>query len=71
MFERLEARAKRAAESRAIDRKEALAEQLRTLLPGMIEVEASREGVTLSGPGLGRRLVLDASLRWTIAGLLK
>jgi hypothetical protein len=34
-------------------------------------VEATDEGVLLSGPGLGHRLVLDSSLRWTIAGLLK
>ena len=29
------------------------------------------EGVALSGPGLAKRIVLDSSLRWTIAGLLK
>jgi hypothetical protein len=71
MFERLEARAERAAETRAGERKEALAEQLRALLPHTISIEANDDGVILSGPGLGRRLVLDASLRWTIAGLLK
>ena len=71
MFERLEARAKRAAELRATDRKAALAEQLRAILPRDVSVEANGDGVVLSGPGLGRRAVLDASLRWTIAGLLK
>jgi hypothetical protein len=71
MFERLEARAERAAERRAAERKRALAEQLRAILPHNFGVEANDEGVTVSGPGLGRRTVLDASLRWTIAGLLK
>lgn len=71
MFERLEARGERAAEARATERKQALAEQLRALLPASIGVEAEERGVVLSGPGLGRRLVLDSSLRWTIAGLLK
>jgi hypothetical protein len=71
MFERVEARAGRAAEARAAARKAALAEQLRALLPHGVAVETSEDGVVLSGPGLGRRVVLDASLRWTIAGLLK
>lgn len=71
MFERLEARASRAAEGRATQRKDALAEQLRAILPPEISVEANEDGVVLSGRGLGRRTVLDASLRWTIAGLLK
>jgi hypothetical protein len=70
MFERLEARAERAAEIRAAERKQALAEQLRALLPAGISVEADERGVAVSGPGLGRRIVLDASLRWTVAGLL-
>lgn len=71
MFERLEARAERAAEMRAGERKQALAAQLRAVLPLNVSVETDDEGVTISGPGLGRRMVLDASLRWTIAGLLK
>ena len=71
MFERLEARAERAAAARAAERKHALAAQLRAILPDSVSVEADEAGVRLSGPGLGRRLVLDASLRWTIAGLLK
>ena len=71
MFERLEARGERAAEARAAERKQALAEQLRALLPASVGVEAEEQGVVLSGPGFGRRLVLDSSLRWTIAGLLK
>jgi hypothetical protein len=44
---------------------------LRALLPSEVRVETSDEGVLLSGLGLGRRVVLDSSLRWTIAGLLK
>jgi hypothetical protein len=71
MFERLEARANRAAVARAAERKQNLAAQLREILPREISIEAREEGVALSGPGLARRVVLDASLRWTIAGLLK
>ena len=71
MFERLEARADRAAQAHAAERRDALAGQLRALLPGEVRVETSEEGVLLSGLGLGRRVVLDSSLRWTIAGLLK
>jgi hypothetical protein len=71
MFERFEARAAGAAEAAAAERKARLAAQLRTILPGEIGVEATGDGVLLSGPGLERRLMLDSSLRWTIAGLLK
>ena len=71
MFERLEARARRGAEPRATARKSALAEQLRAILPRDVSVEPSEDGVVLSGRGFGRRAVLDSSLRWTIAGLLK
>ena len=71
MFEELEARARRAAETRVEGRRHELAEALRGLLPPEVHVETSEEGVLLSGLGLGRRFVLDASLRWTLAGLLK
>lgn len=71
MFERLESRAEAAAEARAADRIKALAGELRQLLPNDVEVEAMEEGVRIGGPGLGQRFVLDASLRWTIAGLLR
>ena len=64
-------RAAGAAESAATDRKARLADQLRTLLPREIGVETVDEGVLISGPGLEGQLVLDSSLRWTIAGLLK
>ena len=71
MFEDVDRRVAQVAGARASERKEALAEQLRALLPNEVKVETSEEGVLLSGLGLGRRTVLDASLRWTIAGLLK
>ena len=71
MFERLEARAVRAAEARASARREALADELRAIMPRDVSVEMSEDGVIIAGPGVGRQLVLDASLRWTIAGLLK
>lgn len=71
MFEDLETRAMRAAEARAGTRKDKLAEELRGLLPQEVQIETSDEGVLLSGLELGRRVVTDASLRWTIAGLLK
>jgi hypothetical protein len=71
MFETFEARAQRAAETRAEARRHELAEALRALLPPEVAIETIEEGVLLSGPGFGRRVMLDASLRWTLAGLLK
>ena len=71
MFERLEARAGGAAERAVAERIAALAGQLREILPREVSVEPTDEGVLLAGRGLGGRIVLDASLRWTIAGLLK
>jgi len=71
MFEDFEARAGRLAAGRAEAQTQGLAEALRDLLPPEVRVETNEEGVLLSGLGLGRRVVLDASLRWTIAGLLK
>lgn len=71
MFEALEARAQRAAATRVEARRHDLAEALRALLPPEVAIETIEEGVLLSGPGFGRRVMLDASLRWTIAGLLK
>jgi hypothetical protein len=71
MLERLESRAAAVADARATDKIMVLAGQLRELLPSDINVEAGEEGVLLAGPGLGHRFVLDSSLRWTIAGLLK
>ena len=71
MFERLEARAARAAETRAKARTAELADRLRAILPTGVSIETGEDGVTVSGLGIARRFVLDASLRWTIAGLLK
>jgi len=71
MFEGLESRARAAADARAAERQAALARQLRELLPREVGVEESGEGVLLSGRGVEQRLVLDASLRWTIAGLVE
>ena len=71
MFEGLEPRANRAADAAVAERITALAGELRELLPVEVAVTPSDEGVLLSGRGLGSRIVLDASLRWTIAGLLK
>lgn len=71
MFEELETRAGSAAARRVEARTHDLAEGLRALLPPEVSVETNEEGVLLSGPGLGHRVVLDASLRWTIAGLLR
>jgi hypothetical protein len=71
MCEAFETRAERAAERRAEARTEELADALRALLPPEVAIETIEEGVLLSGPGFGRRVMLDASLRWTIAGLLK
>lgn len=64
MFERLIARAGRAAERRAALRRERIAARLREDLPPGVRVEADEEGVAVSG----RRL--DA-LRWTILGAIE
>ena len=70
MFERLESRAGAATEERVDERKAEFAQQLRDMLPPEISIEPTEGGVLLAGRGLGQRLVEDASLRWTIAGLL-
>lgn len=71
MFERLEGRAGAATEARVETRTARLARELREILPPEVSIEPAGDGVLLTGRGLARRLVLDASLRWTIAGLLK
>ena len=71
MLERLKARARQTAEAQAASRRQALAEQLRELLPADVRVESADDGVRLSGGGLGEKVMLNANLRWTIAGLLK
>jgi hypothetical protein len=67
MFERLAARAKRAAEARAARRRAALAEELAGDLPAGVTVDLAGENVRLSGRGLGRRFALDAAWRRLIA----
>lgn len=71
MFEDLKARAGRHAEALARARGDELAARLGELLPRGVAVERVEGGVMLSGRGLKRRLVLDASLRWTVAGLIR
>lgn len=71
MFEQLEDRARVAGEARVAERKAVLAQQLRELLPRDIAVEPNGDGVLLTGRGLREQFVVDVSLRWTIAGLLK
>lgn len=71
MFERLESRARAEANARVAERTSALADHLHALLPRDIAIEETDDGVLLTGRGLARKLVLDASLRWTLAGLLK
>lgn len=71
MFERTEARATGAAELLAAERRHVLADQLRAILPAAISILESDEGVWLSGSDLSARLVVESSLRWTIAGLLR
>ncbi len=65
MFERLIARAGRAAERRARLQRERIAARLREDLPEGARVEADEAGVSLSG----RRL--DAALRWAILGAVR
>ena len=63
MFERILERVRRRAEARAARRRADIAERLARELPGGIVVEATDEGVRLSGPRLIRRSALDPALR--------
>jgi len=65
MFERLIARAERAAARRARMHRERIARRLREDLPQGARVEADDEGVSISG----RRL--DRALRWAILGAVR
>jgi ABC-type transport system involved in cytochrome bd biosynthesis fused ATPase/permease subunit len=69
MFERLMARAMRAAESRGSATSAQLAERLKQELPRGIDVIVEDRGVRLSGRGLARRFALDPALRWLTARL--
>ena len=65
MFERVSARAERAAERRVTRHRERIARRLREDLPAGVKVESTDEGVSLSGRAL------DAALRWAIAGAIR
>lgn len=66
MFERLEARARRAGEARANVRAAELAQRMRESVPRGIRAEAVDGGVAMSGRGIRRRWLLEPALRWMI-----
>lgn len=65
MFERLIARAERAAARRARRQRERIAARLREELPPGVRIETGEEGVTLSGRGL------EAALRRALPGAIR
>ena len=69
MFERLEARAVRAAAGRREARVREIESQFRAELPPGMGCEAGDGGVVISGRGLGRRYVADPDLRSSLARL--
>jgi hypothetical protein len=69
MFERLMIRGAALAERTARRRKGEAAEALRAELGRRGSVTETDEGVTLSGPGLGRPFALDPALRWLLQGI--
>jgi hypothetical protein len=68
MFERLEARVRRAAAARAARLTDEIAGRLAAELPPGISVEAISGGVRISGRALKRRLALEPALRALIGG---
>ena len=68
MFERAEARARRAATARAVRVAEEMAERLAGELPPGISMKADSGGVRISGRALKRRLVLEPALRALTGG---
>lgn len=70
-FETLADRVARSAQARAAARRRALAERLAAVVPADVRVEATEDGVRLSGRGLARRFALDARLRNLIEGLVR
>lgn len=64
MLERLMLHGAALAQRAARARRAALAEALREEAPEGVRVSEEGEAVTLSGPGLERRLALDPELRW-------
>ena len=69
MFERLQERARRAAEAAAAARRRRIAGRLAEALPAGIAAAEGPEGVTLSGRGLKRRIALESRLRALLGGL--
>jgi uncharacterized protein YbjQ (UPF0145 family) len=69
MFDRVIGRALRRAERRAMESMVELTERMRAEAPHGIEVEATSEGVRLSGRGLRLRIALEPALRRLLAGL--
>jgi hypothetical protein len=67
MFKRLVKRAERAGRSRARAFGDGLAERMRAELPVDVEVEASEDGVRLSGRRIAARFALEPGLRWLLA----
>jgi hypothetical protein len=68
MLERLVKAGTAIAGEAARRRRRALAAELREEAPAGVRVEEEEAGVAVSGPGLGRRVALEASLRWLAAG---
>ncbi|HEX8625246.1 MAG TPA: hypothetical protein VF782_09220 [Allosphingosinicella sp.] len=68
MFERLMLHGAALARKSALQRRSALAAELRDEAPEGVKVGEEEEGVTLEGRGLERRSALDSELRWLLAG---
>lgn len=66
MFEALSARARRLSEKRAQQTVRRIAAAAAQEAPPGVRVEGVAEGVTLSGKGLGRRMLQEPALRWLI-----
>jgi hypothetical protein len=66
MFETLVDRAGRAGRERARVVSARLAERIGAEVPSGMSVEATSEGVLLSGRGVARRFALDPALRWLV-----
>lgn len=69
MFERMRARAMRAAEAKARARAAELGERMKAELPRGITIVVENGGIRLSGRRLARRFALDPALRWLTARL--
>ena len=69
MFEKLEARVRRAAVARAARLADEMVGRLAGQLPPGISVEAGSESVRISGRAIKRRLALEPALRALFGGL--